>query len=40
MINKGVQWEMASEEGLKRVRNAKLQDENNKSLRFLNVDEC
>jgi integrase len=40
MVNKGVQWEMASEETLKKVRNVKLLEENNRRLRFLTVDEC
>ncbi len=40
MIRKGVEWNMASEEVLKQVRNAKLLEENNRRLRFLNVDEC
>jgi integrase len=40
MISKGVQWEMASENALKQVRNVKLLEENNRRLRFLNVDEC
>jgi len=40
MISKGVQWDIASENTLKQVRNAKLLEENNRRLRFLNVDEC
>jgi integrase len=40
MVNKGVQWEMASEETLKKVRNVKLLEENNERLRFLTVEEC
>jgi integrase len=40
MINKGVQWEMASEVTLKKVRNVKLLEENNRRLRFLTVEEC
>ncbi len=40
MINKGVQWEMATEEILKKVRNVKLLEENNERLRFLTVEEC
>ena len=40
MVNKGVQWDMASEETLKRVRNVKLLEENNERLRFLTVEEC
>ncbi len=40
MINKGVQWRMASDGALKEVRNVKLLEENNKRLRFLTVEEC
>ncbi len=40
MINKGVQWEMASDNVLKQVRNVKLLEENNRRLRFLTVEEC
>ena len=40
MINRAVDWEMASEETLKKVRKVKLLEENNKRLRFLNVEEC
>ncbi|MHC4322446.1 MAG: tyrosine-type recombinase/integrase [Planctomycetota bacterium] len=40
MVNKGVQWEMANEETLKKVRNVKLLEENNERLRFLTVEEC
>ncbi len=40
MINKATQWEMASEETLKKVRNVKLLEENNERLRFLTVEEC
>ena len=40
MINKGVQWEMASEEALKLVRMVKPLEENNRRLRFLTIGEC
>jgi len=40
MVNKGVEWGMASEETLKCVRKVKLLEENNKRLRFLTVEEC
>jgi integrase len=39
-IHKGYQWEMLSEETLKRVRQVRLLEENNKRLRFLSKDEC
>ena len=39
MVNKGVQWNMATEETLKQVREVKLLEENNKRLRFLSVEE-
>ena len=40
MFTKAVEWEMASEETLKRVRKVKLLAENNKRLRFLSQEEC
>ncbi len=40
MVNKGVDWDMASEETLKKVRKVKLLEENNKRLRFLTIEEC
>ncbi len=40
MINKGTDWEMATEETLKQVRKVKLLKENNTRLRFLTVEEC
>lgn len=40
MINKGVQWGMASDDALKQVRNVKMLAENNRRLRFLSVEEC
>jgi len=39
-IHKGYQWEMLSEETLKRVRQVKLLEENNGRLRFLSKEEC
>lgn len=39
-INKGCQWEMLSEETLKRVRQVKLLEENNKRLRYLSSEEA
>jgi len=40
MINKGVDWDMATEESLKLVRKVKPLEENNRRLRFLAIDEC
>ena len=40
MLTKAVDWDMASEETLKQVRKVKFLKENNKRLRFLDVDEC
>ena len=40
MINKGVDWEMASEDTLRRVRKVDNLVESNKRTRFLNVNEC
>ena len=40
MLTKAVDWEMASEETLKQVRNVRFLKENNKRLRFLDVNEC
>ena len=39
MITKAVQWEMAPEDVLKKVRQVKLLSENNRRLRFLTVEE-
>lgn len=39
-IHKGSQWEMVSEETLKRVRQVKFLQENNKRLRYLSKEEC
>jgi len=40
MFNKAVDWDMVEEETLKRVRKAKLLEENNGRLRYLSKDEC
>lgn len=40
MIHKGYQWDMCGEETLKRVRQVKLLEENNRRLRFLSREEC
>jgi integrase len=40
MLTKAVDWNMAEEEVLKRIRKVKLLQENNKRLRYLSVDEC
>lgn len=40
MMNKGYQWEMLSEETLKRVRQVQLLEENNRRLRYLSKEEC
>ncbi len=40
MINKGTDWEMATEDTLKRVRKVKQLREENTRLRFLPVEEC
>ena len=39
MITKAIQWEMAPEDVLKKVRQVKLLSENNRRLRFLTVEE-
>jgi integrase len=39
-IHKGQQWEMITEETLKRVRQVKFLPENNRRLRYLSKDEC
>ena len=39
-IHKGYQWEMLSEETLKRLRQVKLLEENNRRLRYLSKEEC
>ena len=40
MINKGTDWQMATEETHKQVRKVKLLKENNTRLRFLAIEEC
>ncbi|MBZ0157382.1 MAG: site-specific integrase [Alphaproteobacteria bacterium] len=40
MFHKGYQWEMCTEETLKRVRQVKLLEENNRRLRYLSREEC
>jgi integrase len=40
MFTKGYQWEMLTEDILKRVKVVKLLEENNRRLRFLSVEEC
>ena len=40
MLTKAVDWDIATEETLKQVRQVKFSKENNRKLRFLNVDEC
>lgn len=39
-IHKGYQWEMLTEDTLKRVRQVKLLHENNRRLRYLSKEEC
>lgn len=40
MFSKAVEWDMVEEETLKRIRKARLLQENNRRLRYLNRDEC
>jgi integrase len=40
MFTKAVDWNMAEEDILKRIRKVKLLEENNKRLRFLSAEEC
>ena len=40
MFTKAVEWELVSDEVLRKVRKVKLTPENNKRLRFLSFDEC
>jgi integrase len=40
MFTKAVEWEMADDESLKRVRRVKQLKENNRRLRFLSAEEC
>ena len=40
MFHKGYQWEMCSEQTLKRIMQVKLLEENNRRLRYLSQEEC
>jgi integrase len=40
MFTKAVEWDMVEDETLKRIRRAKLLEENNRRLRFLSKEEC
>lgn len=40
MFTKAVEWDMVEEETLKRIRKAKLLEENNRRLRYLSKEEC
>ena len=40
MFSKAVEWDMVEEQTLKRIRKAKLLEENNRRLRFLSKEEC
>jgi len=40
MLNKAVQWDMVEDYVLKRVRQVKLLEENNRRLRYLSKEEC
>jgi integrase len=40
MFTKAVEWEMVEENVLKRIRKAKMLEENNKRLRYLSKEEC
>ena len=40
MFTKAVEWDLATEENLNKVRKVKFLPENNKRLRFLTVEEC
>jgi integrase len=40
MFTKAIDWNMVEEETLKRVRRAKMLEENNRRLRYLNKEEC
>ena len=40
MFTKAVEWEMVTEETLKRIRKVKLLPENNRRLRYLSTEEC
>ena len=40
MFTKAVEWDMVEEETLKRIRRAKMLEENNRRLRYLSKEEC
>jgi len=40
MFTKAVEWDMVEDETLKRIRKAKLLEENNRRLRYLSKEEC
>ncbi len=40
MFSKAVEWDMVEEQTLKRIRKAKLLEENNRRLRYLSKEEC
>jgi integrase len=40
MFTKAVEWEMVEEDTLKRIRRAKMLEENNRRLRYLSKEEC
>ncbi len=40
MFTKAVEWDMVEEDTLKRIRRAKMLEENNRRLRFLSKEEC
>ena len=40
IFTKAVEWDLVEEETLKRIRKAKLLEENNRRLRYLSRDEC
>jgi integrase len=40
MFTKAVEWDMVEEQTLKRIRKAKLLEENNRRLRYLSKEEC
>ncbi len=40
MFTKAVEWDMVEEDTLKRIRRAKLLEENNRRLRYLSTEEC
>ena len=40
MLTKAVDWKLANEETLKQVRKVEFEKENNRKLRYLDIDEC